>query len=213
MRTIHILVVEDEEILAEHLRASLENLGYSVSTAVRAQEAINFAEKALPDLALLDIQLQGKLDGIDAAHEIQRRFKIPVVFLTGFADRETFNRAKITGSFGYILKPCESRELQICVEMALYKHRMEQEKESLILRLQEALANVKLLSGLLPICAYCKKVRDDNGYWTQVEQYVAEHSEATFDHAMCPTCYERLKSELDALQANELPPDSPLAGH
>lgn len=199
MAQTHILVAEDEEVLAEHLRVSLESRGYSVTTALRGEEAINFADKARPALALMDIQLEGDLDGIDAAHEIQRRFKIPVVFLTGFADRETFNRAKIASPAGYILKPCEGRELEICVEMTLYKHRMEQERESLIQKLQDALAKVKLLRGLLPICAYCKRVRDDNGYWTQVEQYVTEHSEATFNHGMCPHCFDRVKKELDAL--------------
>jgi hypothetical protein len=77
------------------------------------------------------------------------------------------------------------------------RHRAELERERLIQELQTALARVKLLSGLLPICANCKKIRDDQGYWKQVESYVESHSEATFSHGICPECLHKLYPELE----------------
>jgi hypothetical protein len=75
------------------------------------------------------------------------------------------------------------------------RKRAEEEREKLIVELQEALAKVKTLHGLIPICASCKKIRDDQGYWTQVEVYIKEHSEAEFSHGVCPDCMEKLYSE------------------
>jgi hypothetical protein len=72
--------------------------------------------------------------------------------------------------------------------MALYKARLERERAELMRQLQEALAEVRRLSGLLPICAWCKKIRDDGGYWKQVETYLAEHTNASFSHSLCPEC-------------------------
>jgi hypothetical protein len=99
------------------------------------------------------------------------------------------------------LKPFNVNDLHITVEMALYKHSMDMEKEKLTKELQAALANVKLLSGMLPICASCKKIRDDTGYWEQIEAYISEHSEAEFSHSLCPDCekkaYEELKDFID----------------
>src|SRR5205807_713949 len=132
-------------------------------------------------LVLMDIRLQGRMDGIEAAEQL-RPLRIPVIFITAHSDAPTLERAKITEPFGYILKPFETRELEIVIEMGLYRHRMEQERQRLSRRLQESLAQVKTLTGLLPICAYCKKIKDDSGYWEQVEKYIMSRSQATFTH-------------------------------
>src|SRR5439155_1248415 len=89
-------------------------------------------------------------------------------------------RARDTGPFGFLLTPCDERELKVAIEMAVFRHQMEMEREALIHQLQTALAQVKALSGLLPICAECKKVRDDGGYWSQVEAYIEQRTEARF---------------------------------
>jgi hypothetical protein len=75
------------------------------------------------------------------------------------------------------------------------RRRAEEEREKLIVKLQDALANVKRLSGMLPICASCKKIRDDSGYWKQIESYIREHSEAEFSHGLCPDCAEKQYAE------------------
>lgn len=126
MKSIQILVVEDEIIIAENIKRKLENLGYTVSAVVPSgEEAIQRAEEKHPDLVLMDIKLEGKMDGVEAAEQIRVRFDIPVVYLTAYSDRDTLQRAKITEPFGYILKPLEVRELHSVIEIALYKHKME----------------------------------------------------------------------------------------
>lgn len=127
-----ILVVEDESIVAEHIRRSLQKLGYSVSSVVNTGEkAVKEAEKHHPDLVLMDIVLQGEMDGIETSKQIRSRFNIPVVYLTAYSDEKILERAKITEPFGYVIKPFNERELRINIEIALYRHRMELElKES-----------------------------------------------------------------------------------
>lgn len=132
MAEIQILVVEDESIVAEHIRRCLNNLGYSVSSVVNTGEkAIKEVEKNPPDLVLMDIVLKSEMDGIEAAKQIRSRFNIPVVYLTAYSDEEILERAKITEPFGYVIKPFNERDLRINIEIALYKHKVERElKES-----------------------------------------------------------------------------------
>ena len=127
-----ILVVEDEVIVADDIRRSLKNLGYDVpSIASSGEAAIKKAEEHKPDLVLMDIMLHGKMDGIEAAGNIVSRFDIPVLYLTAYSDSKILERAKITEPFGYLIKPYKDRELEINIEIALYKHRIMKElKES-----------------------------------------------------------------------------------
>ena len=121
-----ILVVEDERVVAEHVANILRNFGYDVIAVVSSgEDAVKIAEKKLPDLVLMDIMLEGDMNGIEATGQVRSRFGIPVVYLTVYADDERLQRAKKTEPFGYILKPFEERELYSSIEMALYKHKME----------------------------------------------------------------------------------------
>jgi hypothetical protein len=123
-----ILVVEDEVIVARDLEHELKSLGYDVpAIASSGEEAIEKAAAANPHLVLMDIRLKGLMDGVDTAHEIRRRFNIPVVFLTAYADEATLQRAKTAEPYGYLLKPFETRELRTSIETALHKHHMERE--------------------------------------------------------------------------------------
>ena len=127
MTRSRILVVEDESIVAMDIQDRLESLGYEVPTTVATGErAIEKTETLRPDLVLMDIQLQGEMDGVQAADEIRRRFNIPIVYLTANADHPTVQRAKLTEPFGYIIKPFEERELHTAIEIALYRHQMNQ---------------------------------------------------------------------------------------
>ncbi len=197
MAKARILIVEDESIIATDIERSLQNLGYEVAAkVVLGEQAISRVEADNIDLVLMDIMLKTEMDGIEAAEQIRFRFKVPVVFLTAFADDEILERAKITGPHGYIVKPFDQADLKIAVEIALYRAKMEAEREQLITELQEALAKVKTLSGLLPICASCKKIRDDKGYWQAIEGYISEHSEAEFTHGICPDCVKKLYPDI-----------------
>ena len=121
-----IMVVEDESIVAEDMKAMLEGFGYTVpAVALSGEEAVKKAFDTHPDLVLMDIVLKGRMSGVEAVERIRSRCNIPVVYVTAYADEKTVRRAKATEPFGYILKPFDARELQTAIEIALYKHQME----------------------------------------------------------------------------------------
>lgn len=132
MAKIQIMIVEDERIVAEDIKRSLQNMGYEVPAVIASgEEAVKTAENIKPDLVLMDIVLREKMNGIDAAGHIHSHFSIPVIFLTAYTDNKTIERAKLTEPYGYIVKPFEDRELYSVIEMALYKSTMERKlKES-----------------------------------------------------------------------------------
>lgn len=126
-RKYQILIVEDEQIIAINLRESLEAIGYSVpAIAASAPKAIEYATHYRPHLVLMDIQLKGKPDGIEAAEKIWQMLQIPVIYVTGHSDQSTLDRAKVTAPFGYILKPIREKELYIAIETALQRYGREQ---------------------------------------------------------------------------------------
>jgi two-component system, cell cycle sensor histidine kinase and response regulator CckA len=128
MTKARILIVEDENIIALDIKRSLVNLGYDVvGTAASGEDAIIKAEQSHPDLVLMDIMLKGEMDGIEAAEKIRKRFDIPLVFLTAYANDTVLERAKIIQPFGYILKPFRENELHTNIEIALYRHEMEKQ--------------------------------------------------------------------------------------
>ena len=324
MSSINILIVEDEAIVAADLKNKLGRIGYGVSgIAPDGAQAVEMALNQKPQLILMDIQLDGPLDGIETAMEIQRRQDVPIVYLTAHSDRATLSRAKLSGPFGYILKPFDDSQLALQIELAIYKHQTEKqlqdqrellhvtlhsigegviatdgdgdiafinpvaesltgwsndtaigkpidrvfrivdehtrapltdlivnlqseaklsspashwqlvaregrklpvwisgapirdsrqrfrgvvlvfrdisrqrqsesEKDALLAELQNAMGKVRMLSGLLPICSSCKKIRDDNGDWNQIEDYIGKRSEADFSHGICPDCVKKL---------------------
>jgi diguanylate cyclase len=121
-----ILIVEDEGVIALELKDRLSDMGYEIIGPVPSgQEAIDKTRDLLPDVVLMDIILAGQMDGIEASEIIKNSLDIPVIFLTAHADERTLQRAKATQPFGYILKPFNERELQVSIEMALYKHQKE----------------------------------------------------------------------------------------
>ena len=122
-----ILIVEDRRIIAEDLRELLEKLDYDVLGVVSSgEEAIKLVTNTQPDLILMDIKLEGDLDGIETASQIHENFNIPVIYLTAFSDEDILMRAKITEPFGYILKPFKDIEVHATIQMALYKHEIEE---------------------------------------------------------------------------------------
>lgn len=123
-----ILVVEDEAIVAEDIASRLERMDYIITDIVASgEDAIISAITTPPDLILMDIMLQGKIDGITAAKQIYKTVKLPVVYLTAYGDEDTLQRAKLSGSFGYLLKPFHERELRATIEIALSRHQVETE--------------------------------------------------------------------------------------
>ena len=139
MPNARILIVEDDAIIGRHIQAILKKAGYEICGVVTSGiDAIQNAHDLKPELILMDIQLEGSMDGIKTAQTIQASFNVPIIYLTAFADSQTLQRAKITDPFGYVLKPFEERGLITNVEMALNKHRLER-------RLRESEAQFRTL--------------------------------------------------------------------
>ncbi|TNE48411.1 MAG: hybrid sensor histidine kinase/response regulator [Deltaproteobacteria bacterium] len=156
---IRILIVEDEGLIALSTRKKLENLGYDVIDIVASgEEAIAEASETQPDLILMDIMLSGEIDGVTAAASILKKQSLPIIYLTAYSDKDTLLRAKETGPFGYLLKPFGEKELETTIEIALYKHRMEQElrqaRDELEERVQERTAELARSNEALKQFAY-----------------------------------------------------------
>jgi len=191
-----ILVVEDEAIVAADIQDRLRALGYDVvGTADNGIDAIEKTAALQPDLVLMDIMLKGDMQGTEAASQIRSQLHLPVIYLTASSNDDVFLQARATEPFGFILKPFEEVSLKANIEIALYKHRMEREREDLIRKLQAALAEIKTLSGLLPICCKCKKIRDDQGCWNRIEIYLEKHADVKFTHSYCHECAVEIYQE------------------
>ena len=118
-----ILIVEDEVIVGMDIQRRLKNLGYIVPVVVSSgEEAINKAKENNPDLILMDIDLNSKMDGIEAAFKIHTFCDIPIIYLTAYSDEKTFEKAQINVPYAYIVKPFRDRELQITLEIAFYRN-------------------------------------------------------------------------------------------
>jgi class 3 adenylate cyclase len=152
-RPCRILIAEDEFIIATDIAKILERLSYKViGTCRNGKEVVDKAVELKPDLILMDVMLEGKTSGIEAAEEIMSSNDIPVIYLTAFADSATLEKAKLTEPFGYILKPFDSRTLHTSIEMALYKHEINKKLKS---RTEELKAEQEkselLLQNILPL--------------------------------------------------------------
>ncbi len=192
-----ILIVDDEpgniEILSETLGDSHEIL-----FAVSGKEALEIAAREIPDMIILDI-IMPVMSGYEVLQNLKQDPSLkgtPVVFITALDQEDQETKGLTLGAVDYISKPFNTTIVKLRVktqlELKLQRDVLIQTNEALL----EALAKIKTLSGLLPICASCKKIRDDQGYWTQLEYYISEHSEAEFTHGCCPECMKKLYPEL-----------------
>src|SRR5512133_3381843 len=121
-----ILIVEDDAIIAMRLQKTLESWGYRTQWALSGEKAIQEARSSGPDLVLMDIKLDGQMDGIQAAEQLRQQLSLPTIFLTAFAEDDVLLRARLAEPYGFLIKPVADRELRSTIEMALYKHQMDQ---------------------------------------------------------------------------------------
>jgi AmiR/NasT family two-component response regulator len=197
-KIIKVLIVEDDFLVSIMVQRMVEEIGYRViGKAGNGIEAVERTKELKPDVVLMDIKMPD-MDGIESAKKIQEKFPTPVVMLTAHETSDLLNKASDAGVGAYLVKPIHVRELENAITIArarfadmikLREVNLELEKRNK--ELQAALSKIKTLSGLLPICASCKKIRDDGGYWHQVEAYVQDHSDAEFSHGLCPDCVSR----------------------
>ena len=189
-----ILIVDDIPENISALAIALESEGFHIKTAAGGEQALQIVHNDSPDLILLDVKMSG-IDGFETCLALKKSNAtkdIPVIFLTVSREPEAVVRGFTCGGVDYIAKPFRQEEVCARVRTHLYLRALMKEKEKLIGKLQEALAKVKTLSGLLPICSSCKKIRDDKGYWNQIETYIRQRSEADFTHGICPKCAKTL---------------------
>lgn len=189
-----ILIVDDTPKNLGVLFDYLDTAGYRVLVNTQGQSALSTAAQVMPDLVLLDVQMPG-MDGYEVCRALkdnERTRHIPVIFVSALNEVFDKVRAFEAGGVDYITKPFQVEEVSARVHTHLVLQRLQRELQDRNKELEEALGKVRVLSGLIPICANCKKVRDDQGYWTQVEVYIRDHSDADFSHGICPDCLELL---------------------
>ncbi len=205
-----ILIVDDTARNVQILAAVLNKAGYKIAAASDGQKALGMIEAVGPDLVLLDIMMPG-MDGF----EVCRRLKaspdttdIPVILLTARTAPEDVTSGFEAGAVDYITKPFNKRELLARVRTHIGLKIARDNRRHAIAQLRELRSQTHALSGLLPICAHCKKIRSDEGYWQQLEIYISDHSDAMFSHGVCPECLAehypdyKPQSDGDPLTAN-----------
>jgi PleD family two-component response regulator len=185
-----VLIVDDTPLNIELIATILTHEGCRIQPAESGAQALEYARELQPELILLDV-IMPKMDGYQVCEALKQDAltqDIPVLFISCRGEVDAIARGLEAGALDYISKPFEPLELLSRVRTHLELARRRRKEHKLIAELQGALEQVKQLSGLLPICAHCKKVRDDGGFWQQVERYITAHSEATFSHGLCPDC-------------------------
>jgi len=211
-----ILIVEDDAILTMQLQRMISLMGYTVAGPLASGEkAIAFLAENNVNLVLMDIELAGTMNGITAAETINQTSTVPIVFLTSFSHDPLLEQAKITAPYGYLIKPVPERELAATLRMALNRHTLDrelteknhrlelvlQELEEKIAQLESTLLYIKRLEGILPVCVYCKNIRDDmgsepgKGIWMQMEEFLAHKNGTAVSHGCCPECFEKHRDD------------------
>jgi len=200
---MRILVAEDDAVTRKLLESTLGRLGLDVITAADGNAAWNALEtlkgKDAPELAVLDWMMPG-LEGI----QILRRLRttpgfelLYVILLTSRTDKEDVAYGLAAGANDYIAKPFDPSELEARVRVGERMVKLQRSLAARVAELEVALAHVQRLQGLLPICSYCKKVRNEADYWEQVDSYLTSHSDIRITHGICPQCLETMMKQLD----------------
>ncbi|MDD5759108.1 MAG: response regulator [Desulfobulbaceae bacterium] len=196
---IKILYVEDEDVAREQMVHILKRRAKELFVARNGHEGLALFREHGPELVLTDIRMPG-MDGLAMVKEMRRGCRdTKIIMTTAFTDLQYMMEAIDLGVDQYVVKPIDIEKLLAAVDKCAENiaqrqvaRQFQAERETLLLELQAALEKVKLLSGFLPICASCKKIRDDSGYWQQIESYIRDHSEAEFSHGICPDCARKL---------------------
>ncbi|ABQ90726.1 response regulator [Roseiflexus sp. RS-1] len=193
-----ILVVDDTPANLAILFTGLRNAGYKVLINERGDIALQTAAYALPDLIILDVMMPG-IDGFETCRRLKedpRTRDIPVILMTALTDPIDEVTGLRAGAVDYITKPIHVEVVLARISTHLTLRKLYRDLERKHAALKEALATIKTLSGIIPICAWCgNKIRDERGEWMSVATYLETHAEVTFSHTICPDCYERITGE------------------
>lgn len=197
---MRILIADDEPISRNVLKKALTGWDHEVIEASDGEKAWEIlSSDDGPGLALLDWVMPG-ISGIDIVRKVRESLSsesryIYLILLTQKGSKEEIVSGLDAGADDYMVKPFDYNELRVRIRSGNRIVDLHSELVDVNRGLQDALAKVKTLSGLLPICSSCKKIRDDSGYWRQIEEFVRDHSEADFTHGLCPQCAKKLYPE------------------
>jgi DNA-binding NtrC family response regulator len=205
-----ILVIDDDIGLRKTLVDILNAKGYETLVAGDGAAGLAMLQGNAVNLVLTDLGLPD-ISGIDILGKVKTLYPaIQVLILTGSATVDSAVKATNLGAFSYLLKPYDIDQLLLQIQRAIEKQRGEEELrisrqllEDKVTELEASLARVKQLEGILPICMYCKKIRDQDDNWSQLEKYISDHSKAAFSHGICPDCLqERYPDYADEVKEN-----------
>ncbi len=193
---VRALIAEDEPLVATVIESELELIGVEVvGKAADGRQAVCLAHSLEPDVVMMDIEMP-EMNGLDAARQIQDWHPTPIVMLTVYSAQPTIREAAAVGAGAYLIKPPRAHEMERAILIARARFHDLMELRRVNAELKNALAHVKRLQGLLPICMYCHKIRTDRTSWEQLEIYLSEHTDATFTHGICPGCLHQHFPEL-----------------
>jgi CheY-like chemotaxis protein len=187
-------LAEDDEVSRAVVSAQLKQFGHEVVAARDGNEALRLiAQPNSPLMMILDWMMPG-IDGVQLCRSIRARTGQPYVYillLTAKSTREDVVTALDAGADDFLTKPAVAEELRARVQAGGRILELQAALAARVAELEKLLSQVKQLHGLLPICSYCKRVRNDQNYWQQVEAYISERTDALFSHGFCPECYEQ----------------------
>ena len=190
-----ILIAEDEPVSRRVLEATLKRWGHAVVATCDGAAAWDalVCEDA-PRLAILDVMMPfvGGIEVCRKVRETQWRISPYLILLTAKTGKSDLVQGLEAGANDYVTKPFDPEELRARVNVGLQMLGLQESLAQRVRELEEALSQVKQLQGLLPICSYCKSIRDDHNYWQRVENYIGMHSEVQFSHGICPDCYKQV---------------------
>jgi len=191
---MRILVAEDGKVDRLRLEKILSEWGFEVESSSDGTKALaRLSESDPPRLCILDWVMPG-IEGTEMCRRIREKFpedSFYLIILTARQGIDNVIEGLSAGADDYVTKPFVSRELRQRIDVGVRVLGLEQLLNKKVSQLEEALEDVRSLQGLLPICSYCNKIRNDEDYWEKVETYITRHSEAEFSHSICPTCYEQ----------------------
>jgi sigma-B regulation protein RsbU (phosphoserine phosphatase) len=195
-----ILIADDDNSVRRMLEHTLQRWGHRVFAAADGQsayEALNRDDS--PPLAIFDWMMP-KLDGLTLCRRLQQnpaKHELYIILLTARAERADIVDGLDNGADDYITKPFDSQELRARINVGARLLGSQLRLSERLAKLEEAIKRAKQLQGLLAICSYCKKIRNDDNHWQRIEQYIVQHSDAHFSHGICPKCFEMvIKAQL-----------------